>query len=103
MFNPRLPHNVFVDEFIQPLLERATAALALAGPPLDPAAARLCIMSAVGQLLQAIKAYHLFACQDHPGAVPESLADYVSHFVRFSAGGIRACAGEAGSAPEDGA
>jgi len=25
MFNPRLPHNVFVDEFIQPLLERATA------------------------------------------------------------------------------
>jgi len=47
MFNPRLPHNVFVDEFIQPLLERATAALAEVGPPLDPAAARLCIMSMV--------------------------------------------------------
>ena len=101
MFSPRLPHNVFVDEFIQPLLERATAALALVGPPLDPTAARLCIMSAVGQLLHAIKARHLFACHDHPEVVPESLADYVSHFVRFSAGGIRACAGEAGSAPED--
>ena len=49
-------------------------------------------MSAVGQLLHAIKAHHLFACHDHPEAVPESLADYVSHFVRFSAGGIRACA-----------
>ena len=103
MFNPRLPHNVFVDEFIQPLLERATAALAEVGPPLDPAAARLCIMSAVGQLLHAIKAHHLFACHDHPEVVPESLADYVSHFVRFSAGGIRACAEEAGSPPEDGA
>jgi len=84
MFNPRLPHNVFVDEFIQPLLERATA-------------------SAVGQLLHAIKARHLFACHDHPEVVPESLADYVSHFVRFSAGGIRACAGEAGPGSEDGA
>jgi len=103
MFNPRLPHNVFVDEFIQPLLERATAALAEVGPPLDPAAARLCIMSMVGQLLHAIKAHHLFSCHDHPEVVPESLADYVSHFVRFSAGGIRACAGEAGSLPEDGA
>jgi hypothetical protein len=101
MFNPRLPHNVFVDEFIQPLLERATAALAEVGPPLDPAAARLCIMSMVGQLLHAIKAHHLFACHDHPEVVPESLADYVSHFVRFSAGGIRACAGEAESQSED--
>jgi AcrR family transcriptional regulator len=103
MFNPRLPHNVFVDEFIQPLLERVTVALAEVGPPLDPAAARLCIMSAVGQLLHAIKARHLFACHDHPEVVPESLADYVSHFVRFSAGGIRACAGEVGPGPEDGA
>ena len=103
MFNPRLPHNVFVDEFIQPLLERATSSLANVGPPLDPAAARLCIMSMVGQLLHAIKAHHLFACHDHPEVVPESLADYVSHFVRFSAGGIRNCAGEAGSRPEDGA
>ena len=102
MFNPRLPHNVFVDEFIQPLLERAITSLAEVGPPLDPAAARLCIMSMVGQLLHAIKAHHLFACHDHPEVVPESLADYVSHFVRFSAGGIRACAGKAGSAPEDG-
>jgi len=102
MFNPRLPHNVFVDEFIKPLLERATAALAEVGPPLDPGAARFCIMSAVGQLLHAIKAHHLFACHDHPEVVPESLADYVSHFVRFSAGGIRACAGKAGSRPEDG-
>ncbi|MBD3871308.1 MAG: TetR/AcrR family transcriptional regulator [Acidobacteria bacterium] len=103
MFNPRLPHNVFVDEFIQPLLERATAALAEVGPPLDPAAARLCIMSMVGQLLHAIKAHHLFSCHDHPEVVPESLADYVSHFVRFSAGGIRACAGKAESQSEDSA
>jgi len=96
MFDSRLPHNVFADEFIHPLLERAIAALAEIGPPLDSLTARLCIMSMVGQLLHALKAHHLFASHDHLEVIPASLADYVSHFVRFSAGGIRACA-EAGS------
>jgi hypothetical protein len=96
MFDSRLPHNVFADEFIHPLLERAIAALAEIGPPLDSLTARLCIMSMVGQLLHALKAHHLFASHDHQEVIPASLADYVSHFVRFSAGGIRACA-EAGS------
>ena len=95
MFDLRLPHGVFADEFIRPLLERATAALAAVGPPLHPAEARFCIMSMVGQLLHALKAHHLFAVQDNPGVVPARLADYVPHFVRFSAGGIRACAEKA--------
>jgi len=106
MFDLRLPHGVFADEFIHPLLERATSALAEVGPPLDPVATRLCIMSMVGQLLHALKAHHLFAVQDNLGVVPARLANYIPHFVHFSAGGIRACAekasfaGEAEFAPE---
>jgi len=100
MLDSRLPHNVFVDEFIHPLLERAIAGLAEIGPPLDSLTARLCIMSMVGQLLHALKAHHLVASHDHPEVVPASLADYVSHFVRFSAGGIRACAKAGSFTPE---
>jgi AcrR family transcriptional regulator len=94
MFDPRLPHDVFVSEFIQPILERSLAALAKFGPPLDPADARLCIMSMVGQLLHALRAHSLFTRYDHAQGVPSDLAEYIPHFVRFSVGGIRAFARE---------
>ncbi|MEJ2583141.1 MAG: CerR family C-terminal domain-containing protein [Acidobacteriota bacterium] len=93
MITPRLPQGVFLNEFVQPLMERATAALAKFGPPLDPETARMCTMSQVGQLLHVLKTYHLFTVHERSNLVPERLADHVSHFVRFSAGGIRACAG----------
>lgn len=92
MITPRLPQGVFLNEFIRPLMERAIAALAKCGPPLDPETARMCTMSQVGQLLHVLKTYHLFTVHERSNLVPERLADHVSHFVRFSAGGIRACA-----------
>jgi AcrR family transcriptional regulator len=92
MFDPRLPHDVFVAEFIHPILERSLVALEKFGPPLDPADARLCIMSMVGQLLHALKAHHLFTGHDHESVMPTDLASYIPHFVRFSVGGIRAFA-----------
>lgn len=92
MFDPRLPHDVFVSEFIHPVLERSLIALEAFGPPLDPADARLCIMSMVGQLLHALKARQLFTHAGHSEVVPTDLADYIPHFVRFSVGGIRAFA-----------
>ena len=101
MITPRLPQGVFLNEFIRPLMERATAALAKFGPPLDPETARMCTMSQVGQLLHVLKTYHLFTVHERSDLVPECLSDHVSHFVRFSAGGIRACAGSEIS-PEDG-
>lgn len=91
MINPRLPHGVFLGEFIHPLMDRATAALAKLGPPLDPETARMCTMSQVGQLLHVLKTYHLFTVHERSDLMPETLAEYVTHFVRFSAGGIRAC------------
>jgi AcrR family transcriptional regulator len=92
MFDPRLPHDVFVSEFIHPILEKSLVALEKFGPPLDPADARLCIMSMVGQLLHSLRAHHLFTRADHSAVVPTDLADYIPHFVRYSVGGIRAFA-----------
>lgn len=92
MSDPRLPHDVFVSEFIHPVLERSLIALEAFGPPLDPADARLCIMSMVGQLLHALKAHQLFTHAGHSEVVPTDLADYIPHFVRFSVGGVRAFA-----------
>ncbi len=92
MCDARLPHDVFFQEFIQPILERAMAAMAEFGPQLEPAAARMCILSMVGQLLHALRAHHLFMTQGASDLMPERLSDYVAHFVRFSVGGINACA-----------
>ncbi len=92
MIAPRLPEGVFLTEFIDPLMERAVAALTKIGPSMDERTACLCTMSLVGQLLHAIKAHHLFAEHGRCGVMPERFSDYIAHFVRFSVGGIRACA-----------
>lgn len=92
MFDARLPHDVFLREFVHPILERAMTAMARSGPELEPAAARMCIMAMVGQLLHALRAHQLFSDHDTLLGIPASLGDYVPHFVRFAAGGIRACA-----------
>jgi AcrR family transcriptional regulator len=89
--DPRLPTSVFLGEFIRPLLDRTLQALHRVGPPLPSAVAEACIFSLIGQLLHALKAHHLFLAHDEPEARAR-LADFVPHFVRFSAGGIRACA-----------
>ena len=92
MVDPRLPSDVFFKEFVHPVLERAMVALSEFGPRLEPETARMCIMAMVGQLLHALRAHHLFAHHDHTLGYPEYLKKYIPHFVRFAAGGIRACA-----------
>ena len=92
MVDPRLPEDVFFKEFVHPVLERAMAALAEFGPALQPETARMCIMAMVGQLLHALRAHHLFCHHDNVLGYSEHLKDYIPHFVRFAAGGIRACA-----------
>jgi AcrR family transcriptional regulator len=92
MVDPRLPHEVFFREFVHPVLERAMVALSESGPKLEPETARMCIMAIVGQLLHALRAHHLFAHHESTLGYPEHLRAYIPHFVRFAAGGIRACA-----------
>ncbi|MGB7488999.1 MAG: CerR family C-terminal domain-containing protein, partial [Thermoanaerobaculia bacterium] len=62
------------------------------GPPMEPMVQRLCLMSVVGQLLHALKARLLFSDDVEPVMVPADLQEHVRHIIRFSAGGIRACA-----------
>ena len=89
---PRLPDGVLLEEFFEPMMERATAALARVGPPLQAVSARLCVMSMVGQLLHSLKAHHLLSDLGRSDVIPMHHSDQMAHFVRFSVGGIRACA-----------
>ena len=92
MIAPRLPEGVLFSEFFEPMMERSTAALIRVGPPLDAVSARLCVMSIVGQLLHALKTHHLLADLGRLDVLPSRHSDQIAHFVRFSVGGIRACA-----------
>ncbi len=92
--DPHLPQEIFRAEFLEPLMTVAGDALRRAAPPMDQGTLRLCLMSTVGQLLHALMIRTHFMPDDHPPVVPGDLAGHVAHIVRFSAGGIRACAEE---------
>lgn len=93
MIAPRLPKGVLVNEFFEPMMERSTAALAEVGPKLDPASARMCVMSMVGQLLHTLKAHKALSDMGRSEMILTGHTDQMAHFVRFSVGGINACAG----------
>lgn len=99
LLDPRLPLSVFLDEFIQPLVHRAAAALDRVGPPMTPNDRIMCIFSLIGQLLHAVKAHHLATHVEIRDSVPFDLAGFVDHFVRFSAAGLRACSLDESATP----
>ncbi len=99
MLDPRLPAAAFLEEFIHPLVNRMMEALARVGPPMPPEAALPCVLSIIGQLLHALKAHHVLAQLDLPEPMSFDLTGFLEHFVRFSAGGIRACALDETSTP----
>jgi AcrR family transcriptional regulator len=94
MVELRLPPEVFLGEFIHPLLVVTVEQLQAVGPPLDPMVANLCVMSLVGQLLHVLKVREMVRFHGDHGLAPDDLAEHVWHVVRFSAAGIRACAME---------
>jgi AcrR family transcriptional regulator len=92
MAAPHLPREVFLEEFLEPLMAVAGEALGRVAPSMDPGTLRLCLMSMVGQLLHALMVRTHFTPEKLPSVVPGDLGDHVRHIVRFTAGGIRACA-----------
>jgi len=94
MHNRHLAPEVFLDELIRPMMEVTTEALNAVGPVLDPGVARLCMMSVAGQLMHAVKMKRMFQGREAATALPFDPNELVRHIVRFSAGGIRACAAE---------
>lgn len=91
MVDSRLPKEVFLTEFIQPMLAVTVDGLKRHEPKLDSMTARRCVMSLVGQLLHTVGGRHHFMPQDHEGILPSDLQGHLDHIVRFSAAGIRAC------------
>jgi AcrR family transcriptional regulator len=100
MISPRLPQGVLLEEFFEPMMQRATMALAQVGPKLQDSTARMCVMSMVGQLLHSLKAHHLLSDLGRQDVIPTQHEDQVAHFVRFSVGGINACSGAGPIEPE---
>jgi len=92
MLDARLPSTVFLEEFIHPLVDRVMEALAQIGPPMAPEVALRCVLSLIGQLLHALKAHHVLTQLELPDTMSFDLSAFLDHFVRFSSGGIRACA-----------
>ena len=99
MADPRLPREMFVEEFLEPMMSEAGQALMSVVPSLDWSAARLCLMSMVSQLLHALMIRKHFNTEGGPAVVPGDMAAHLVHIVRFTAGGIRACTMERSGQP----
>ncbi len=93
--DPTLPPDLFDEEIVGPVQQALVDAMRSATPRLSRARARLCARSIVGQLLDAARHAHrgepTGAARTRRDRSPTS--ETVHHIVRFSAGGIRACAG----------
>ncbi len=89
--DPQLPPELFLAEVVRPVHEALVEAIVAVTPGLGPAAARLCVVSIVGQLVQV--ASRLRRSQLSPGWNAElpPMPDTVDQIVRFSAAGVRAC------------
>lgn len=94
MADPHLPRELFVEEFLNPMMEVAGEALVRVAPSLDPDTARLCLMSMVSQLLHALMIRKHFVREEGATVVPGDLNNHIAHIVRFTAGGVRACVGD---------
>ena len=94
----REPFKVAAVEFDDkpgPVRDALSSALRSAAPGLREGDARLCVLSVVGQLVQATHNRRRAEIGAFPAEVP-TLMDNVEHVVRFSAAGVRACARERG-------
>jgi len=94
MLDRRLPPDMFVDEMIKPTLGAMQKALGKTCPGLQESQVPLVIFSVVGQLIHLIRVRTMFKQSDRPDLPIFDLAEAVDHIIKFSAAGIRACAGE---------
>ncbi len=90
MLDPQLPPGFFYREILLPTHGALADALCRARPGLDPAAARLCVQSAIGQLLYVVQLQRMAATTgDVEAASHYALPRLLAHAVRFTTAGIR--------------
>jgi AcrR family transcriptional regulator len=92
LLDPKLPHELFLSEVVEPVHGELARAMMAAAPGLRPGAARVCVISIVGQLLQV--AQRLRRAERSAGWEAElpPVPAIVDQIARFSAAGVRACA-----------
>lgn len=90
MVDPHLPHRMFLDEMVVPVVTAFGQALRQICPWLEEGQSRLVVLSVVGQLMQTILSKDTFERGDHPAVPKLDIEEVVSHIVRFSAAGVRA-------------
>jgi AcrR family transcriptional regulator len=91
--DPHLPPELFLAEVVRPVHEALAEAIVAATPDLELHAARLCVISIVGQLLQVANRLRRAELSAGWNAELPPLHEMVDQIVRFSAAGVRACAG----------
>ena len=94
MIDQHLPHNLFFDEMIIPVMTAFQKALITTCPGLDESNAQLVILSIVGQLMHIVHATTMFEQVDNPQLPKLDLTQAINHIVKFSVAGIRAFAQE---------
>jgi AcrR family transcriptional regulator len=96
MVDPHLPHDMFHNDMIAPVMSALRQALQRICPWLRQERAQLVILSVVGQLMQTVLSKDMFERGSHPELPQVDLEEMVEHIVRFSAAGIRAYQNELG-------
>ncbi|MFA5251442.1 MAG: CerR family C-terminal domain-containing protein, partial [Phycisphaerae bacterium] len=94
MLDRHLPPNMLADEVIKPTLGTMQKALLKICPDLQPSKTALIVFSIVGQLIHAVRIRTMFGQGDWDNLPIFDLAEMINHIIKFSAAGIRACAGE---------
>jgi len=98
MLDPHLPPEMFRGEIAGPVQQAFTEALCRTTPGLSVEAARLCVQSITGQLVQTAQRFRRQSAA--PMAGPP-LTVVVDHIVRFSAAGVRAFVDDVPREPRD--
>ncbi len=94
MLDRHLPQDMFADEVIKPTFGAMQKALLKTCLGLQESRTALIVFSIVGQLIHAVRVRTMFG-QCNGGNLPIfDLSEMIDHIIKFSAAGIRACAGE---------
>lgn len=94
MLDRHLPPDMFADEVIKPTLGAMQKALLKTCPGLQQSQIALIVFSIIGQLIHAVRVRTMFGQSNRDDLLIFDLSEMVDHIIKFSAAGIRACAGE---------
>jgi AcrR family transcriptional regulator len=94
MLDRHLPPDMFTDEVIKPTLGAMQKALLKTCPGLQQSQIALIVFSIIGQLIHAVRIRTMFRQSNRDELLIFDLSEIVDHIIKFSAAGIRACAGE---------